>query len=476
MIKTLAAPDFQRWHVHSLEADDPIGVLGLDGYGQALRKGLISAVTATQFYLDRITVLDPALGAFMSSDVANARQTAYAIDQLLAAGVDLGPLMGVPIAVKDILALQGTRTSAGSALDIDDLVGGEGAFISRLRRLGCIVLGKTKATEFAFTPSGINRSTGTPRNPHDAVQARIPGGSSSGSAVAVAAGMCGFAVGSDTGGSVRVPSALNGVVGFKTTVGLWPTDGAFSLSTSLDTIGTITRTVADAATIYSCLEGETVSSVDLSQLNFGMPRPYYLDGIDADVADAFEVSTVALVAAGARVGKVEVPEASERAPMLAQIMAAELIATVGRERLVAQLDRLDAAVKARIEANLGVTADYYIKLRRRQRWLEQEMVERMRGWSAWLTPTVPCTAPVLVEIGPLASEMDLNLRLTQCTQPVNLFGQCAISIPIPTTSALPIGLQLAGAPRTERALLEAALAMERILGPAARANLAALIH
>lgn len=464
----------ENWLVHSLGVEDPVGSLGLEEYGRALRRGQISAVAATEFYLQRISTLDPILGAFVSIDAAAACASAQVVEQMLAAGTDLGPLMGVPIAVKDIFALKGSRTSAGSRLDVDPLVGPQGSFVTRLRSLGCVILGKTRTTEFAFTPSGINRSTGTPRNPHDAFQNRIPGGSSSGSAVAVAAGMCGFAIGSDTGGSVRVPSALNGVVGLKTTTGLWPTDGVFSLSTTLDTIGLITRTVADAASIYACLQGERISPAPTSMLNFAVPRQYYLDDLDPEVAIAFDGAKNAILAANVRIDDIDVPEAAERAPMLAQIMAAELIASLGRERLVENIDLLDAAVKSRIEANLGVTADYYVKLRRRQHQLELAMTERMRGWSAWFTPTVPCTAPVLVDIGSLASEMDLNLRLTRCTQPVNLFGQCAISIPAATAGSLPVGLQLAGAPGSERALLEAALAVEKTVGQAPRANLAAL--
>lgn len=464
----------ENLRVYSVAAEDPVGSLGLEGYGRALRQGQISAVAATEIYLQRIATLDPILSAFVSIDPVAARASAAIVDQMLAAGTDLGPLMGVPVAVKDIFSLKGSHTSAGSRLDVDALIGPEGSFISRLRSLGCVILGKTRTTEFAFTPSGINRSTGTPRNPHDAFRKRIPGGSSSGSAVAVAAGMCGFAVGSDTGGSVRVPSALNGVVGLKTTVGLWPTDGVFSLSSTLDTIGLITRTVADAAFIYACLQCERISSAQTSMLNFAVPQGHYLDALDPEVACAFESTINVLLAANIRISELDVPEACERAPMLAQIMAAELIATLGRQRLIGEIDFLDTAVKSRIEANLGVTADHYVVLRRRQHQLELAMTERMRGWSAWLTPTVPCTAPVLADIGPLDEEMNLNLRLTQCTQPVNLFGQCAISIPVPTAGGLPVGLQLAAAPGSERALLEAALAVEETIGQAPRVNLAAL--
>ncbi len=216
---------------------DPLADGGITAFGRRLRQGEISAELATNSYLQRIETLEPRLQAFEHVAAEEALAAAQAIDRLLAAGTDLGPLMGVPVAIKDLFAVEGMPTTAGSNIDVIDIIGPEGSFVKNLKRAGCVILGKTKTVEFALGAAGTNRVRGTPRNPWDAKVFRVPGGSSSGSAVAVATGMCGFAIGSDTGGSVRIPAALCGTIGLKTTVGLWPLDGVFPLAPSFDTIG-----------------------------------------------------------------------------------------------------------------------------------------------------------------------------------------------------------------------------------------------
>ena len=156
------------------------------------------------------------------------------------------PLMGVPVSIKDIYAVSGAPTTNGSNIPTEDLTGEEGSFVAMLRRAGCVIVGKTKTAEFAYAAHGENRARGTPHNPWDAAVARWPGGSSSGAGVAMGAGLSAFSIGSDTGGSVRIPAALNGVVGHKTTIGVYPTDGVYPLSPSLDTVGPLCRTAQDA--------------------------------------------------------------------------------------------------------------------------------------------------------------------------------------------------------------------------------------
>ena len=242
---------------------------GLGGYAAALRSGATTAEAATQAYLGRIEALDGTYGAYQHVDAAGALATAQRIDAQLAAGAELGPLAGVPVAVKDLCAVEGMPLTAGSALDPEVLraiVGAEGSLVRALRNAGCVILGKTKTTEWAFSPTGVNRTKGTPTNPHwgsawaapsseEAAVARIPGGSSAGSAVATAAGLAAFAIGSDTGGSVRIPSALCGVVGIKTTIGLpgWERDGVFQLSSTFDTMGPLGKSAEDLAIVLSVL-------------------------------------------------------------------------------------------------------------------------------------------------------------------------------------------------------------------------------
>jgi len=241
-----------RPEVTTLPAD-PLAS-GIEAYARRLRRSEITVEAATKAYLDRIGALDPHFGAYQHVAAGPALAEAQALDRLLAAGGDLGPLTGVPVAIKDIFAVDGTPTTAGSKLDVLDLIGPEGPFVKRLRQAGCVILGKVKTVEFALGAVGISQPRGTPWNPWDAAVHRIPGGSSSGPAVAVAAGLCGFAIGSDTGGSVRLPACFCGTFGHKTSVGLWPTAGVFPLSGALDTIGPLTASAADGAHFHPMAE------------------------------------------------------------------------------------------------------------------------------------------------------------------------------------------------------------------------------
>jgi aspartyl-tRNA(Asn)/glutamyl-tRNA(Gln) amidotransferase subunit A len=257
------------------------------------------------------------------------------VDARLAAGDDLGPLMGVPIGVKDLCEVEGMPLTAGSALDADvlhSIVGAEGSLVSALKAAGCVILGKTKTTEWAFSPTGINRTKGTPMNPADAAVSRLPGGSSAGSAVATAAGLAAFAIGSDTGGSVRVPSALCGVVGIKTTIGLpgWGTDGVFQLSSTFDTMGPLAKSAADVALVLSAL-GEPTQPAPVPEptsLRIGRATNAVLwEGCDEHVLRSVERALELLKAAGATVVDVELPCVGE--VDRAAILPTELLDFIG---------------------------------------------------------------------------------------------------------------------------------------------------
>ena len=343
---------------------DPFEPGGIAGFGARLRNGEISAEAATRAYLDRIATLDPRLGAYELVLGEQALATARALDGLLAAGTDLGPLMGVPVAVKDLFALDGTPTHVGSKVDVSDLVGAEGSFIKGLKRAGAVILGKTKLVEFALGPTGVSRPRGTPWNPWDATVHRIPGGSSSGSAVAMAAGMCAFAIGSDTGGSVRLPAAFCGIFGLKTTVGVLPTDGAFPLSKDLDTIGPLTRTAADAAVVFSVLTGQRMPvAKPLRGTRLGRPSNYFYDKLESRVADCMEAALSALTEAGAEIVPIEVPEAPEREKYFPVALPADLITMLGRERFLAHREIMDPIVAARGGNGLDAGAPEYNQLR-----------------------------------------------------------------------------------------------------------------
>jgi aspartyl-tRNA(Asn)/glutamyl-tRNA(Gln) amidotransferase subunit A len=445
---------------------DPLEDIGIAEYGRRLRSGAMTITATVEAYLSRIADLDARLGAYELVAPEPALAAAAALDQLLKAGVDLGPLMGVPIAVKDILAVEGMPTRAGSNIDVSDVVGAEGSFIRSLKRCGCVMLGKAKTVEFAFGAVGTNSVRGTPWNPWDAKRQRIPGGSSSGPAVAVAAGLCAFAIGSDTGGSVRLPAAFSGIFGLKTTVGLWPLDGVFPLSPTLDSLGLLTRTAADASTVFHALSGRPEPApADIGRLMFGKPTSYFYDALHPAVASCVEAALERLGAAGARVIAIDVPEAAEREAIFPVLLPTELIGVLGRERFENGRAEMDPVVAARAARGLDVSAEHYIRLIRRQRELATIAAERMRGLDGWITPTAALPPPPVGDFDDLEEALRLAFSITRATQPINLFGQCAASLPIHHLgSDLPVGLQIVCAADADEALLAIARAAETVLG------------
>ena len=286
---------------------------GIADFATRLRQGKVSVTEVVGAYLSRIDMLEPKLNCFEHVAASKALGQARALDALLAAGTDLGPLMGVPVVFKDLIAVAGMPTTAGSNLPVPDLIGEEGTFVRRLKRAGCVMLGKVKTVELARGASGINTSRGTPRNPWDAEQLRAPGGSSSGSGVAMAAGLTGLAIGTDTGGSVRNPAAFCGVFGLKTTHGLWPRDGMCDTAPSLDTIGLLTRSAADAAAVFAGIEGIVPPRARrLHGLCLGRPIGHFFDNLDAEVAARMEEVLDILARAGAEIVPVDFPEVAER--------------------------------------------------------------------------------------------------------------------------------------------------------------------
>jgi len=447
---------------------------GLRAVAQALSERRISAVELAQAALARISALEPRLQAFMHLDAARAIAHAQAIDGLRAAGVNLGPLMGVPVAVKDLFSVDGMPTSAGSRLEVQDLVPPQGSFVDALLRAGCVILGKTRTTEFAL--GGFNLDRPPPWNPCDVQQPRMTGGSSHGSAVAMAAGLAGFTVGSDTGGSVRWPAALCGVVGYKASSSHWPCDGVFPLSPELDSIGLFTRSAHDAALVNAALGGQALRPPPgIDTLTLAVPTQHFMDQLDEPVLRCFEAAVSRLRAAGARILNIETPEAGEIDAVFRSLVPADLLAFLGRDRVTTQFDKLDAVAADRLQAAFEARADDYAKMLARRRVVQRLVAERSAGIDAWLTPTVPMLPQPTAEFRSVADVAAWNRRATRNTRPGNLFGQCAISLPIQHLgtadsgqarrgAALPVGLQLCAAPGHDTALLSVACAVEDLLG------------
>jgi aspartyl-tRNA(Asn)/glutamyl-tRNA(Gln) amidotransferase subunit A len=445
---------------------DPLAAGGIAGYGRRLRRGDTTAEAATAAYLERIAALEPKLGAYQHVAAEAALEEARELDRRRAAGEDLGPLMGVPVAIKDIFAVAGMPTTAGSLMDVADLIGPEGPFVDRLRRAGCVFLGKVKTVEFALGAVGISAPRGTPWNPWDASVQRIPGGSSSGPAVAVAAGLCGFAIGSDTGGSVRLPAAFCGVFGHKTSVGLWPTAGVFPLSTALDSIGPLTRSAADAALLFGALTGEQVTAAPPERLRLGRPTSYFFDDLDPAVADLTERALAALRAAGATIEPIDLPEAAARERYFPVALPAELIATLGRERFARGRAAMDPVVGARGERGLEVWASDYIRLERERRELCRSAAQRLQGFDGVLAPSAAILPPPVADFADPAAALQLALAITRNSQPGNLLDLCGTSTPIHGPGApLPVGLQVLCPAGRDAQALAVALTLETLLGP-----------
>ncbi len=456
---------------------DPLGPGGISEFAGRLHKGEISAEGAAGAYLARIEALDPHLGAFEHIAADQARAAARALDALLASGSDLGPLMGVPVAVKDIFAVDGMPTTAGSNLDVTDVIGPEGTFVKTLKRAGCVILGKAKTVEFALGATGISRPRGTPWNPWDAAVHRIPGGSSSGPAVAVAAGLCGFAIGTDTGGSVRLPAAFCGVFGLKTTVGLWPTNGVFPLSPELDSIGPLTRSAADAAIVFGALTGQPAPTAHpFRGLRLGRPANYFFDDLDPRVEACTTAALADLEEAGVEIVGIKVPEASEREAYFPVVLPANLIAVLGRDRFAAGRDAIDPVVAARGAKGLEVKADDCIRLEWRRRELCRIAQDRMVGLDGWVSPAAGVLPPAVADFDNLEDGLSLAFSITRASQPGNLFGLCGTSTPIHGYgSDLPVGLQVLCPAHHDSRALSIALALEAVIGAPPRPDLSGFL-
>lgn len=427
-----------------------------------LARRALSAEEATQNYLQRIKELDSKIGAFIYVDDERALASARSLDALRNAGTILSPLHGAVVALKDHLFVDGMPTVAGSEIPIGDLIGPEGPFVRALRGAGCVIIGKTRATEFAAGAYNLDRRT--PWNPCDLDVQRMPGGSSNGSATAVAAKFCDFAMGSDTGGSVRLPAALCGLFGYRPSPGVWSIEGVFPLVPSLDTLGPLTRTAADAIVVFEALTPQRLPAVRLDRLRFGRPTRVFYDELDPDVARCMDAAFARLQRAGVQIDPVEPPDLDLVLPVFDKMLPSELIATLGRERLEKHIDKLDSVVRKRIAGGFEITGIEYVAMARRKDALAAEATERMRGFDAWITPTTPTVPTPVAEAQTVESATAWNRRALRNTRYGNIFAQCGVSLPIAHLgSRLPVGLQLLGANGNDARLLAIARAVEEAL-------------
>lgn len=401
---------------------------------------------------------------FLSLYPEAARVAADASDRRAREGRMLGPLDGVIVSVKDLFDVAGESTRAGSTALADAPPATEDApVVQRLRKAGAVIVGKTNMSEFAFTGVGANPHYGTPGNPAD--RGRVPGGSSSGAAVAIADEMCEISIGTDTGGSTRIPAALCGVVGYKPTAHRVPTHGAFPLSPTLDSIGPIAQSVEVCAKADAILAGEepwTLEPIDLCGLRLGVPLGLALEELDPSVASRFDAFLADLGRAGVRISEIEFPIFDD----LARVQSAATIATVEayrihREIIAAHGSMYDPIVRARIETGSAVSDAAYARMLQDRGALVSAMEVALAEVDALILPTTPIVSPAMAEIATPRGFARTNRLLLRNTAIANFFDLCAISLPMPNASALPAGLMLFGRRGQDRKLFCIAAPIER---------------
>ncbi|MGH6968320.1 MAG: amidase [Stellaceae bacterium] len=397
-----------------------------------------------------------------------ARAMARQADEALAQGRRLGPLHGIPIAPKDLFAVAGMPTFAGSPRRLPMRWEQDGPVIAALCRQNGVFVGKTHMVEFAFGGTGVNAHWDCPRNPWDAATARSPGGSSSGAGVALLEGSALIALGTDTAGSVRIPASATGTVGLKVTAGRWSTDGIVPLSHSFDTPGILARSVADAAVAFQAIDpgnGPLLAAATLVDLRIGIDDAMWRDCAPG-IAEAAQAALDRLARAGARLVPKPVPEfvAAYQVFCDGGVSAIELRRFLDRElpEWIATLDPINAPVIARAAT---VPDELYRNRLTRLATLAASVTASLAEIDVMAAPTLTVAPPPLSTICDTASHWNANRALTRNTVPANYLGLCAISLPVGFDAArMPVGLQLVARPRQEEPLLAAALAAERILG------------
>ncbi|MHC4053330.1 amidase family protein [Bradyrhizobium sp. 25ACV] len=400
----------------------------------------------------------------------SSRWEAEAADRRAAAGASRGPLDGRIVSVKALFDVAGTVTNPGSAVLRRLPPASEDAeVVKRLRAAGAIVVGKTQMTEFAFSALGTNPHDGTPGNPRD--RARVPGGSSSGAAVSVIAGMADIAIGSDTGGSLRIPAALSGAVGFKPTSGFVPTTGAFSLSSSLDTIGPIAANVTDCFVADQILSGEGTPSplrpASPGTFRLNVARGRLFDRCEPEVLAAFEKAMERLRSGGLQIKEGTIEAALDDLAQIDKIgtfPSIEVGATL-RSLGISALDGVDPRTRVRIEACAGILATDYVRMMRLREVAIRSFEQCFGNNEVFVLPTTPIRAPLLSSVAEDAAFHDLNGLVLRNPRIANLLDCPSISLPLPV-DGLPVGLMLIGRRNADRRLFEIAASVEALLrGP-----------
>lgn len=451
--------------------------LSLAEVSAEIRTRRVSPVEATEACLARIEERDETLNSFLTLCAEAAREQARRLTEELAAGNWRGPLHGVPLALKDLYDTAGVRTTGGSRILRDRIPERDATVVRCLRQAGMVLLGKLNMHEFAYGATGENEHYGASRNPHD--PARLTGGSSGGSGAAVAAGLCFGSLGSDTGGSIRCPAALCGIVGLKPTYGRVSRRGVLPLAWSLDHVGPLTRTVTDAALMLETIAGHdpadsTTARIPVPSysqvieggvrgLRLGVPREFFWEALHPEVEAAVRGTIEALEREGAEVREVRLPFLDYAQAAQAVILRAEATA-YHREWLRTRSPDYDPRVRSRLVEGLFLSAGDYLDAQRVRRAVRRELLEVLREVDVLLTPTVSIPAPGIgateVEAGGIVAPP--QYYMVRNTYLFNLTGLPALSVPCGLAEGLPVGLQIAGRPWEEALVMRIGRTVEQL--------------
>ena len=458
----------------------PLHYQTITDLADGIRKGDMTSTQLVQNYLDRIKSLDGQLNAFRLTCPERALEQAAAADRQIRDGKDSGILHGIPYAVKDLFDVKGLPTTAGTSLLGENIAAADAHAVQQLQRAGMILLGKTNTVQFAYGGVGINHDHGTPHNPWNRIH-HVPGGSSSGSGVAVSAAMVPMALGSDTGGSVRIPASLCGTVGLKSTVGRVSRAGVYPLSWSLDSVGALTRSVEDAALVYQCLQGvdardETTWGLaaqdvlnDLKDGVRGMRLAFaetvFWEDVHPEVENAVRECGRVFEELGAKVSSIEFSEAQQARQLNSKglIIAAEAY-TLNKKWLEEHFDRLDPIVAHRMIKGKDVAASEYLQNNLAWRNLRTKALDSLMDVDALLVPTTAIPALPTAEVD---ADMELyserNLSYLRNTAIGNVLNMCGLSVPCGfTKQGLPIGLMIYAKPFQENIVLRAGYAFQEV--------------
>jgi aspartyl-tRNA(Asn)/glutamyl-tRNA(Gln) amidotransferase subunit A len=454
---------------------DPLA-LSLPELARALRDDRTSAVEIVEAALDRHRRFGERLHAYKLFDGQGALASARRIDERFAAGRDPGPLAGIPVSVKDLYGVDGLPTFAGTPRQLPAKWSRDAWLVARVRAQGACIIGKTHTVELAFGGVGINPHWDTPWNPWDADTHRIPGGSSAGAGVSLCEGSALIALGSDTGGSIRIPAALTGNVGQRTSLKRWPTDGVVPLSSTLDSVGALTRTVEDQAWFFGSVDpkwGDPASLLDqlrrveIRGLRVGIPQGNIWDECQADVRDALEDALAQLEARGATLTDVDgtlLDEGFEVAIGQRPIAGPELRAFLEKE-LPDWIPILAPIIRDRLATAAELGEPTYLDALARHRRLVAEAPSLFQRADVLALPGNLVTPPPVAELADLGLYAQTNRAILRPHYPVSVLGLIAISVPAGLDdSSMPVGLQLVGRGGRDEALLAHALAVESVLG------------